>query len=91
MALIRHGRALQGQAAYERVQGGLLGDALSSFFAALATSMPNTTFSQVLLTRPMHATCWPCFARPVTSYCQKLAMAPSNLSYMCETLFSMAT
>mmetsp|Transcript_6629 Transcript_6629/g.11971 ORF Transcript_6629/g.11971 Transcript_6629/m.11971 type:complete len:566 (-) Transcript_6629:265-1962(-) len=28
------------------VQGGLLGDSLSSFFAAIAYSMPNTTFSQ---------------------------------------------
>jgi len=28
------------------VQGGLLSDGLASFFSALATSMPNTTFSQ---------------------------------------------
>jgi xanthine/uracil permease len=31
---------------HTRIQGGLLGDALSSLFAVLATSMPNTTFSQ---------------------------------------------
>eukprot|EP01026_Neomeris_dumetosa_P027066 TRINITY_DN2202_c1_g1_i18.p1 TRINITY_DN2202_c1_g1~~TRINITY_DN2202_c1_g1_i18.p1 ORF type:complete len:568 (-),score=65.47 TRINITY_DN2202_c1_g1_i18:386-2089(-) len=29
-----------------RIKGGLLGDGLSSIFAALATTMPNTTFSQ---------------------------------------------
>lgn len=38
---------MQGPDLYERIQGGLLGDGLSSFFAALATSLPNTTFSQV--------------------------------------------
>jgi len=32
---------------YEKsIQGGLLSDGVCSFFAALATSMPNTTFSQ---------------------------------------------
>ncbi|CAM9667929.1 unnamed protein product [Pylaiella littoralis] len=31
---------------FQRIRGGLLGDGISSFFAALATSMPNTTFSQ---------------------------------------------
>ncbi|KAL0033065.1 hypothetical protein WJX79_000796 [Trebouxia sp. C0005] len=29
-----------------RVQGGLLGDGINSFFAALAGSLPNTTFAQ---------------------------------------------
>jgi xanthine/uracil permease len=37
---------LQGKGLYERIQGGLLGDGLSSLFAALATTLPNTTFSQ---------------------------------------------
>ncbi|CAB1115931.1 unnamed protein product [Ectocarpus sp. CCAP 1310/34] len=31
---------------FQRIRGGLLGDGISSFLAALATSMPNTTFSQ---------------------------------------------
>lgn len=39
----------------KRVQGGILGDAVSSFFAALGTTTPNTTLSQnngiVALTR----------------------------------------
>jgi uracil-xanthine permease len=39
----------------KRIQGGLLGDAVSTFFAALATTTPNTTLSQnngiVALTR----------------------------------------
>jgi uracil-xanthine permease len=39
----------------KRIQGGLLGDAISTFFAALATTTPNTTLSQnngiVALTR----------------------------------------
>lgn len=30
----------------QRIRGGLLGDGISSFLAALGTSMPNTTFSQ---------------------------------------------
>lgn len=30
----------------KRIQGGLLGDAMSTFFAALATTPPNTTLSQ---------------------------------------------
>jgi xanthine/uracil permease len=30
----------------ESVQGGVLGDAINSFFSALAMNMPNTTFSQ---------------------------------------------
>jgi xanthine/uracil permease len=30
----------------EAIQGGLLGDAVNSIFAALAMSLPNTTFSQ---------------------------------------------
>ena len=37
---------MQGGGLYERIQGGLLGDGLSSFVAALGTSLPNTTFSQ---------------------------------------------
>jgi uric acid-xanthine permease len=36
----------QDEELYKRIQGGITGDALSSFFAALATSLPNTTFSQ---------------------------------------------
>ncbi|CAN0382306.1 unnamed protein product [Ectocarpus sp. 12 AP-2014] len=31
---------------FQRIRGGLLGDGISSFLAALGTSMPNTTFSQ---------------------------------------------
>lgn len=52
----------------ERVQGGLLGDGLSSLFAAFGTSLPNTTFSQnngvISLTRcasrwaGISAACW---------------------------------
>ena len=52
----------------KRVQGGLLGDAVSTFFAALATTTPNTTLSQnngiVALTRCASASagfacgCW---------------------------------
>jgi uric acid-xanthine permease len=35
-----------GEAHAKRIQGGLLGDALSTFFAALGTTSPNTTLSQ---------------------------------------------
>ena len=42
-----HRRGLvQGEELHERVQGGLLGDGVSSLLAAACTSMPNTTFSQ---------------------------------------------
>jgi xanthine/uracil permease len=37
---------VQGPDLYERMQGGILGDALGSIFSALGTSLPNTTFSQ---------------------------------------------
>ena len=37
---------MQGKGLYERIQGGLLGDSLSSLFASLATTLPNTTTSQ---------------------------------------------
>ena len=44
-----------GEAHTKRVQGGLLGDAIATFFAALGTTPPNTTLSQnngiVALTR----------------------------------------
>eukprot|EP01025_Chloroclados_australasicus_P066445 TRINITY_DN916_c1_g1_i1.p1 TRINITY_DN916_c1_g1~~TRINITY_DN916_c1_g1_i1.p1 ORF type:complete len:581 (-),score=60.91 TRINITY_DN916_c1_g1_i1:347-2089(-) len=40
------GLAPEGPAHMARIKGGLLGDGLSSIFSALATSMPNTTFSQ---------------------------------------------
>jgi len=44
-----------GEAHAKRIQGGLLGDAIATFFAALGTTPPNTTLSQnngiVALTR----------------------------------------
>eukprot|EP00892_Ulva_mutabilis_P007205 jgi/Ulvmu1/4857/UM020_0143.1 len=59
---------IEGEELHQRVQGGLLGDGLSSLVAALFTSMPNTTFSQnngvISLTRcasrhaGIAAACW---------------------------------
>jgi len=36
----------EGEAHSKRIQGGLLGDAVATFFAALGTTPPNTTLSQ---------------------------------------------
>lgn len=36
----------EGEVHSKRIQGGLLGDAVATFFAALATTPPNTTLSQ---------------------------------------------
>lgn len=37
---------VEGPEHFQRIRGGLLGDGISSFLAALCTSLPNTTFSQ---------------------------------------------
>ena len=37
---------VQGPGLYQRIQGGLLWDSFASFFAALGTSLPTTTFAQ---------------------------------------------
>ncbi|CAM9517470.1 unnamed protein product, partial [Choristocarpus tenellus] len=37
---------VDGPDAVERLRGGILGDGISSFLAALGTQLPNTTFSQ---------------------------------------------
>ena len=37
---------LQGPDLYERMQGGILGNAISSIFSILGTSLPNVAFAQ---------------------------------------------